>query len=653
MGRQRKKQPKKDSRKDRLDIDKKESKKDKPIGCSMCSQSFADEHLHREHVRYNHIGLICKYPGCGFQFNTEKELRTHLGVHVIPHPEDAKQFSCGWPLCPNAFKTTVSARRHLLHHTFNINGGFRKEIHKSVRRPLPEKEDSTPTGENAGQQITLSVHSDRDQSQQEASTHDESRHKANNGGPSTHRTATRRANNGGPSTANASTNSGLDDFVGLVDPDTLRQIESIIMLGPMQNRVALGSSSLPQGSRASQPHNFNSRIPTMTIESNSPDQGQATLGNISRLVNSTNNNVNQTQYGQLDQGYRGHINPTLMSRYVTDNDATRMHTPTQPRQPSQYDAYAYPASTQARHRGANTGLMTPPASIADMDEPMGYLPHQNDGVYGNTTMHSIPRNGINNGISANRPIENENDFSMTYPPINELMGNTSYASPPPESDHTDPSNGVNPASQGDDNGGAPGAHRSQRRRAPRRQANDKEDTQKRPQTTAQPRKRRNRQSTEPTETRIEGGNNAASSSAMPHTEAHQATVSQPFGANVSASQFGGGNNAAFTPSAPYGYPTQPAGSQYLGSHAAPYNAPDAYQHMMAALTQSVKNHSLDNSQPHEQRQMEAPQQNAPGQQTYDDLPVDPALSGIEYQKQATNGNEPDGELDEFDGSDNQ
>ncbi|KAI0116180.1 hypothetical protein F4776DRAFT_666503 [Hypoxylon sp. NC0597] len=94
--------------------------------CDKCDYASTSASNFSNHVRYNHIGTICAWSGCGVQAITEDRLRSHIredhcSIEHVNVDEDSGRLSCPWPGCEKTFTTISGVARCAYFHTYDAS----------------------------------------------------------------------------------------------------------------------------------------------------------------------------------------------------------------------------------------------------------------------------------------------------------------------------------------------------------------------------------------------------------------------------------------------------------------------------------------------------------------------------------------------------
>ncbi|OTA55790.1 hypothetical protein K449DRAFT_438346 [Hypoxylon sp. EC38] len=90
--------------------------------CHMCPYNSPSARNMQQHIRYNHIGTVCAWPGCDIQTTTDKELRTHIrSDHCSLEQLGSRngRLYCPWPGCEKAYTDVPAVARCTYFHTYD------------------------------------------------------------------------------------------------------------------------------------------------------------------------------------------------------------------------------------------------------------------------------------------------------------------------------------------------------------------------------------------------------------------------------------------------------------------------------------------------------------------------------------------------------
>ncbi|OTA90881.1 hypothetical protein M434DRAFT_33235 [Hypoxylon sp. CO27-5] len=90
--------------------------------CHACPFDSPSARNMQHHIRYNHIGTVCAWPGCDIQTTTDEELRTHIrGDHCSLEQLGSRngRLCCPWPGCEKAYTKATAVARCMYFHTYD------------------------------------------------------------------------------------------------------------------------------------------------------------------------------------------------------------------------------------------------------------------------------------------------------------------------------------------------------------------------------------------------------------------------------------------------------------------------------------------------------------------------------------------------------
>ncbi|KAI1479630.1 hypothetical protein F4774DRAFT_409754 [Daldinia eschscholtzii] len=93
--------------------------------CPHCGVVYSTKKSVSEHVKLNHIGTRCFWPGCAANFTTERQLKDHTRNAHKPTKLGASRYQCTWPgtgpnpqPCRTVFAFESSGQRCSLNHQY-------------------------------------------------------------------------------------------------------------------------------------------------------------------------------------------------------------------------------------------------------------------------------------------------------------------------------------------------------------------------------------------------------------------------------------------------------------------------------------------------------------------------------------------------------
>ncbi|KAK6953209.1 hypothetical protein Daesc_005509 [Daldinia eschscholtzii] len=107
--------------------------------CPHCGVIYSTKKSVSEHVKLNHIGTRCFWPGCAANFTTERQLKDHTRNAHKPTKLGASRYRCTWPgtgpnpqPCRTVFAFESSGQRCSLNHQY----WCKKEQEEAARQSL-------------------------------------------------------------------------------------------------------------------------------------------------------------------------------------------------------------------------------------------------------------------------------------------------------------------------------------------------------------------------------------------------------------------------------------------------------------------------------------------------------------------------------------
>ncbi|KAI1819846.1 hypothetical protein F4861DRAFT_546351 [Xylaria intraflava] len=93
---------------------------EKVVSCPHCPKKYRGADAQGNlgtHIKDNHIGTECQWPGCSATTGTEKALGDHLRKHLKDAIEaGASPLNCPWPGCTKSFSRNDTIMRCLKAH---------------------------------------------------------------------------------------------------------------------------------------------------------------------------------------------------------------------------------------------------------------------------------------------------------------------------------------------------------------------------------------------------------------------------------------------------------------------------------------------------------------------------------------------------------
>ncbi|KAI0169708.1 hypothetical protein GGR52DRAFT_573763 [Hypoxylon sp. FL1284] len=121
--------------------------------CEECAYVAGTRHNLSRHVRFNHVGRVCLWPGCPFVAPDEPSLRRHIPAAHNPRdsferpaPNGGVQtrFNCAWPGCGKNFCDYNSACRCAVEHVHEARVAQAAQANAGAARPAPPPQPARP-----------------------------------------------------------------------------------------------------------------------------------------------------------------------------------------------------------------------------------------------------------------------------------------------------------------------------------------------------------------------------------------------------------------------------------------------------------------------------------------------------------------------------